>query len=257
MFDNRKIKYLRKLPEGNNIVLIWVMLLTIAGRCNAGGMIFLTENIPYTPNMLAEELGFDVNTVQLAIASLEKLGMITCDESDFFISGWAEYQNVDGMERAKQMNRERQKRWYEKQKLLSNANPNVSLTQSNAIEEDIERRKKIEKEDSEIKNNTNCPEPQASPVLTMLLNDGTEYGFDQEYIDQMQSLYPAVNVLQEMREMKAWCINNPDRRKTRKGIKKFVNNWLSKEQDKGKTQTTGGRAKVTFMDVYERKQNDR
>ena len=46
MFDNRKIKYLRKLPEGNNIVLIWVMLLTMAGRCNSGGMIFITENIP-------------------------------------------------------------------------------------------------------------------------------------------------------------------------------------------------------------------
>ena len=43
MFDNRKIKHLRKLPDGNNIVLIWVMLLTMAGRCNAGGMIFLTE----------------------------------------------------------------------------------------------------------------------------------------------------------------------------------------------------------------------
>ena len=42
MFDNRKIRHLRKLPEGNNIVLIWVMLLTMAGKCNAGGMIFLT-----------------------------------------------------------------------------------------------------------------------------------------------------------------------------------------------------------------------
>ena len=49
MFDNRKIKYLRGLPEGNNIVLIWVMLLTLAGRCNSNGYIFLTENIPYTP----------------------------------------------------------------------------------------------------------------------------------------------------------------------------------------------------------------
>ena len=56
MFDNRKIKHLRRLPEGNNIVLLWVMLLTMAGRCNAGGMIFLTENIPYTSKMLADEL---------------------------------------------------------------------------------------------------------------------------------------------------------------------------------------------------------
>ena len=77
MFDNRKIKYLRTLPEGNNIVLIWVMLLTMAGRCNSGGMIFLTENIPYTTKILADELGFDENIVKVAIAALEKLNMVT------------------------------------------------------------------------------------------------------------------------------------------------------------------------------------
>ena len=53
MFDNRKIKYIRTMPEGNNIVLIWVMLLTMAGRCNDSGKIYLTESIPYTIPMLA------------------------------------------------------------------------------------------------------------------------------------------------------------------------------------------------------------
>ena len=41
MFDNRKIKHLRRLPDGDNIVLIWVMLLTIAGRCNANGRVYI------------------------------------------------------------------------------------------------------------------------------------------------------------------------------------------------------------------------
>ena len=75
MFDNRKVKYLRKLSDGNNIVLIWVMLLTMAGRCNAGGMIFLTENIAYTPKTLADELGFEENTVTLALTALENLNI--------------------------------------------------------------------------------------------------------------------------------------------------------------------------------------
>ena len=59
MFNNVKIGHIRKLPEGNNIVLIWVMLLTMAGRCNANGLIFLTENIPYNVKLLSDELGFD------------------------------------------------------------------------------------------------------------------------------------------------------------------------------------------------------
>ena len=76
MFDNSKIKYIRTLPEGNNIVLIWVMLLTKAGQCNSGGYIFITENIPYTKEALASEFGFDVNIITLALEMLARLDMI-------------------------------------------------------------------------------------------------------------------------------------------------------------------------------------
>ena len=110
MFDNRKIKHLRRLPDGNNIVLIWVMLLTMAGRCNSNGMIFLTENIPYTPKMLADELDFEENTVKLALASLEQLNMVVTDQGYFTIAGWEEYQNIQGMEKIREQNRLRKQR---------------------------------------------------------------------------------------------------------------------------------------------------
>lgn len=107
MFDNRKIKHIRKLPEGNNIVLIWVMLLTMAGRCNAGGYIFLTENIPYTNKMLADELGFDESVICLAIATFEQFDMIHRDGDLLAIPGWEEYQNVDGLDKVRKQTRER------------------------------------------------------------------------------------------------------------------------------------------------------
>lgn len=105
MFDNRKIRHLRRLPDGNNIVLIWVMLLTMAGRCNAGGMIFLTENIPYTPKMLADELDFEESTITLAINALEKFGMVSTDP--LMITNWEEYQNVESMEKIREQTRKR------------------------------------------------------------------------------------------------------------------------------------------------------
>ena len=105
MFDNRKIRHLRKLPEGNNIVLIWVMLLTMAGKCNAGGMIFLTENIPYNSKLLAEEVDFEERVVELALKALHELGMIETDGDYFTISNWKEHQNVEGMERIREQNR--------------------------------------------------------------------------------------------------------------------------------------------------------
>jgi predicted phage replisome organizer len=116
MFDNRKIRHLRRLPEGNNIVLIWVMLLTMAGRCNSGGMIFLTENVPYTPKMLADELDFEENTVLLALDALERLDMILMDEGVFAIAGWEEYQNIDGMEKIREQNRDRKRLQRERQR---------------------------------------------------------------------------------------------------------------------------------------------
>lgn len=144
MFDNRKIKHLRRLPEGNNIVLIWVMLLTMAGRCNSGGMIFLTENIPYTPKMLADELDFEENTVLLALKVLDDLNMVVADSGCFKIAGWEEYQNIEGMDKIREQNRIRQKKWYDKQKQIANAIPNASLTLPNATEEDKEKEKEKE-----------------------------------------------------------------------------------------------------------------
>ena len=139
MFDNRKIKHLRRLPDGNNIVLIWVMLLTMAGRCNSNGMVFLTENIPYTPKMLADELDFEENTVILALQALENLNMIVTDSGFFAIAGWQEYQNIDGMDKIREQNRIRQANFKQRQKLLnSNVTDNVTITEGNATEEDKE-----------------------------------------------------------------------------------------------------------------------
>ena len=153
MFDNRKIKHLRRLPEGNSIVLIWVMLLTMAGRCNANGMIYLTENIPYTTKMLADELGFEENLVKLALEALAQFEMIVTDSNYLFVSGWQEYQNIEGMEKIREQNRLRQKKWYEKQKSLPNVTPNVSITLPNATEEDKEIDIDIEKEEEREKIN--------------------------------------------------------------------------------------------------------
>ena len=148
MFDNRKIRHLRRLPEGNNIVLIWVMLLTMAGRCNSSGMIFLTENIPYTPKMLADELDFEENTVQLALQVLEQLNMIVTNNGFFAIAGWEEYQNIEGMEKIRAQNRKRVAAYREKQKALEcNVTSNVTTCDSNAtdIEEEKEEDKKQKK----------------------------------------------------------------------------------------------------------------
>ena len=142
MFENRKIRYLRKLSEGDSIVLIWIMLLTLAGRCNAGGRIYLTETIPYTHQMLADELSFAVNTIQNALETLERLNMVISNGSYLQIAGWSEHQNVEGMEKVREQNRIRKaaqrERDKEKQNVLSRDN-HVTVTQGHATEKEEER----------------------------------------------------------------------------------------------------------------------
>lgn len=115
MFENRKIKYLRTLPSGNDMVLVWVMLLTMAGRCNAGGNIFITEKLPYTEKMLADELRVKEALLARALGELEALGMIERPDGGLRITGWNEHQNVDGMERVREQNRARKARQRERQ----------------------------------------------------------------------------------------------------------------------------------------------
>ena len=161
MFDNRKVKHLRKLPEGNNIVLIWVMLLTMAGRCNSGGMIFLTENIPYTPKMLADELDFEENTVTLALKALEQLDMIVTDNGFFAIAGWEEYQNADRLAELREYNRLAQKKSRAKKKLLADVN-DKSMTSQRCQGIDIE----VDKEKDKDKDFLTTTTTEDAPTLT-------------------------------------------------------------------------------------------
>ena len=145
IFDNRKIKHLRKLPKGNDIALIWVMLLVMAGRCNKDGMVFLTESIPYSTKMLADELDFEEDTVALAMKTFKQLNMISYDDKFFAITGWEEYQNVDQMEKIREQTRQRVAKLREKKNHSQcNVTCNATVTQCNATEEEEEKEEEKE-----------------------------------------------------------------------------------------------------------------
>ena len=85
------------------------------------------------------------------------------------------------------------------------------------------------------KNPEECSSAPESPaadeiVIELPLNDNTLYNVTQKEISEFSALYPAVDVLQEYRGMKAWCMSNTQKRKTRNGIKKFINSWLANAQ---------------------------
>lgn len=215
MFDNRKIRHLRRLPDGNNIVLIWVMLLTMAGRCNAGGMIFLTENIPYTPKMLADELGFEENTVQLALASLERLNMIVANQGFFSIAGWEEYQNIEGMDKIREQNRLRKQKQRAKAAL-----PEVChVTSRDSHATDIEEEKE---EDLDIKNI--IIEPQTAHAPKKVFKKPTREEVDSFCREHGYAL--DTERFLNYYESNGWMVG----RNKMKDWKATVRNWASKDK---------------------------
>lgn len=88
-----------------------------------------------------------------------------------------------------------------------------------------------------------CPELEASSrqntnhalFIELSLNDGSLFEVSDSDVQEWSKLYPAVDIKQELRKMKGWLDANPTRRKTRRGVRRFVNNWLSRTQDQGGT----------------------
>lgn len=116
---------------------------------------------------------------------------------------------------------------------------NVDRNGVNVCRNPQSRVEKSRVEKSKEKNGSAEPEAASTPAAPkplaaeLLLNDGTVYAVSAEELAEWAGTYPAVDVAQEFREMAAWLKNNPAKRKTRKGVKRFIMNWLGAEQDKG------------------------
>lgn len=80
-------------------------------------------------------------------------------------------------------------------------------------------------------------DPILDPVVfeIPLKGKNVSYPVTQSQLVEWRSLYPAVDIRQQLRNMIGWCQANPTRQKTAQGIQRFIHAWLCKEQDKGRT----------------------
>ena len=100
-------------------------------------------------------------------------------------------------------------------------------------------------EDTDV---SSCAEPETGstpPFIGLPLNDGTEYGVTEEQCREWSELYPAVDVFQQLRQMRGWLLSNKERRKTKRGISRFITNWLAREQDRGRGGRSDGERRET------------
>ena len=97
----------------------------------------------------------------------------------------------------------------------------------------------MDKDKVKDKENTSCPEsvktaPGSQVAMSFVLNDKTLFDVTENDVAMYQKLYPAIDVMQEIRKIVGWCESNPTNRKTRGGAKRFLNSWLARAQDKAR-----------------------
>lgn len=128
----------------------------------------------------------------------------------------------------------------------ANAKQSESKTEANAkVEQAVSKKEKekeveieVEKEIDNIHPTDVCAELPSSPppAAVLPLVDGSDFPIAQETVDELSRLYPAVDVDQQLRNMRGWLLANPKNRKTKAGIMRFVNSWLSREQNQARPQ---------------------
>jgi predicted phage replisome organizer len=146
MFEsNRKIKQIELMPEGDTILVIWLKLLLLAGNVNDGGNIYLTPEIPYTDEMLANELRRPLATVRMALSLFERFSMIEIIDDILHLSSWEKYQSTDKLAEIREQTRKRVAKCRENKRLAEcNVTSNATSNGCNAIEEEKEEKKEKE-----------------------------------------------------------------------------------------------------------------
>lgn len=77
------------------------------------------------------------------------------------------------------------------------------------------------------------PRPDDPEFIRLPLNDGSEFSVAESMVAGFETLYPAVDVRQTLRNQRGWLLSDPRRRKTARGIMRFITGWLAKDQDRG------------------------
>lgn len=119
MFEDDKIKLIEAMPDSDSLLIIWIKLLTLAGRINRGGLICITDTIPYTEEELSAVMNRPLQTVKLAMAVFIRFGMVELLNGCFYITNWEKHQNIEALEQKRLQDAARQRRHRAKRKLLA------------------------------------------------------------------------------------------------------------------------------------------
>lgn len=119
---------------------------------------------------------------------------------------------------------------------------------------EFKNEKNVRKEEScvEVADRDSPPPQEDLPVLVFPAVGCPEksWTLTESKFSEYQQTYSTVDVAAELRKARQWCVDNPSNRKTRKGMPAFLNRWLNKAQERGKSNgNSGDSSHLTFAQM--------
>ncbi len=118
IFNDEKMTLIEQMPDSDSLIVVWFKLLALAGKSNNGGLVMISEKVPYTPEMLSIIFRRKQTVVELALRTFEQLGMIEVVDNAILIANWEKHQNVKGLDKIREQNRLRQQKFRSNKRLL-------------------------------------------------------------------------------------------------------------------------------------------
>lgn len=89
------------------------------------------------------------------------------------------------------------------------------------------------------------PEPAEAPVMVFpVIGQGPrEWTLTSAKLAEYTETFPGVDVLAHCRIARQWCVDNPAKRKTAKGMAKFLGGWIERNQNRGSANGRGSPAR--------------
>ena len=214
ILDDPKMKYL-----DDSAFRFLISLLVVACEQELDGKITLSKL------EISWRVRRHISVVRKCLPLFEKLKIISIENDGLQFINWnkRQFKSDDVTERVK--------RFRNVTKSLHETPPETET------ETETEQRKKKASCSEPSKNNGSKPAAPPSKILESIpTNKNEEYPVTAEMIAEYARAYPAVDIRQQIRKMRAWAVSNPTKRKTKSGMPRFINAWLAKEQDSGKPQ---------------------
>lgn len=150
--DDTKIKIIRKMPDGAKLFELWIGILCLAMKSSRAGTLEIGVGIPFTEETLAEHLDIPLKTTRMGLQVFNKFHMIEVwSDGTIFISNFEKHQELEKIEKNKELTRIRVAKFREKQKILLDVASTDALRNesSNDIDKDKDTDKEIDTEVTE------------------------------------------------------------------------------------------------------------